>query len=767
MEDIYLDDRRQISAKAAKTLKKSEKGQPQKRRFWQYIVDLFIKGLIASLFVAIDFILFAKAGSYSLFSGTQHINPEAFYIIASIFTVIFVINYMLSFSKLLQNILVTAFFVLFILAIFNQFALFDKNSLLVNSFDNIFSPEITSYLNNNSHLVITAALALLFFFVMSFCSRLTQSYLLGILLFIFGWNMTTAYLNPSSKNFKTIYENAYAEEGSDDGKHFVFLAMPGLTSYNNLKTFINDKTTDKNYNPIIQTAIDSMLGFYTQNNFTLYENAYIKDRNPFVNIISSYNPVNTNADPEEYTLQNVLLQSYWNFDNLNSPTLYLKNNKLFDSFRKNDYNLKVYQTRGIETCYVNNEIAVRKCIHKKNLPINMELSDLNTTQKTILLVDQWLESTGLVKNINNINNIAKLVLSPANFPASEFSTKDLYVINSFKTLDLIAKDIASDKGDNAYFAVIDLPSETYVYNSNCGLKPINQWVSAQSNNSLQKKQAYAEQLTCLYGQLEKFIQKLINEDRLRDTVIVIQGLNNPLAITRTASEDFYEKFTSTQNVNMAIYDPLKNNYSINSEICPASAILKSYLYKKTACSPLDGYKFTEKARQKIMSQFAENSIKPETIQTSLSSFIKWYHDWSQANGISNNLSNLVDREPEALNEPLPEQEVKVVPIAEEISQLEKEEAVKSLSQTVKEEQGKGTPPAAELPNPTVIGNDSETDVSIAENPSATEARLPEAKINIEVKVIDKEEPVEINVDESTNDVIPPFLEDSDNEIPQS
>lgn len=259
--------------------------------------------------------------------------------------------------------------------------------------------------------------------------------------------------------------------------------------------------------------MDAMLGFYVQNNFTLYQNAYLEGTNPFLNLTQSYNPVNLNQNPMENTLNNVLFKSYFDFDNIVSPTVYLKNNKLFDSFRKNKYHLKVYETRGIETCNVNNEKAVDKCIQKENVPFNLEQTNFSTLQKTYLLLIQWLESTGLITDFSMVNEGMKLIVP--GLPNNQFSTKQLYVANSFKALDLLAKDISTDRGNNAYFVIMDMPAELFIYDSFCNLKPLSQWISADSANTVKKREAYAEQMTCLYGQLENFMQRLSNDYKLK------------------------------------------------------------------------------------------------------------------------------------------------------------------------------------------------------------------------------------------------------------
>ncbi len=777
MEDVIIDDRRQASAQAVNREKEATRGRPRRRRFRQYLVDLFVKSMMAASLIAINFVLFAEAGSYSIFTGAQQLNTEAMYILAAVFGLCFLISYLCSFSKFLQNLFTTSIFALFLLAVFNQFALFDKESVLSNVIST--DGELGVLLSTGSHLVLTGILSLIFLIFLMSAGRLTQTYLLGILLFILGGLLAQGYMNPTPYNFRTSFDllsNQDLAKETDDGKRFIHIAMPSLTSYSNLRSFINDKPGNEAYNKKIQTAMDAMLGFYVQNNFTLYQNAYLEGTNPFLNLTQSYNPVNLNQNPMENTLNNVLFKSYFDFDNIVSPTVYLKNNKLFDSFRKNKYHLKVYETRGIETCNVNNEKAVDKCIQKENVPFNLEQTNFSTLQKTYLLLIQWLESTGLITDFSMVNEGMKLIVP--GLPNNQFSTKQLYVANSFKALDLLAKDISTDRGNNAYFVIMDMPAELFIYDSFCNLKPLSQWISADSANTVKKREAYAEQMTCLYGQLENFMQRLSNDYKLKKTVIVIEGLSAPQNITSTRTAEFAKQMRENKGVTMAIYDPMKDASHIASQICRTPDILKSYLYKKSACSQLHGMNLAEQPLKELMNNYNNEAITNAEIASGHKNFLKWYQKWAKTNNLNNNLDNLVEEETETpdnaqpqtenKDEPvdqsasLPETELKATPTAAAAEELDKETIEKPLSAAVKEE--------AQKNNEVVVDQNSQTN----KTPSTVEELVQtvqkkqndqqkdNAKINMEIKVIDTQAP---EVIPGTHDVLPPFWEDDDNEVP--
>ena len=156
MDDIFLDDPRQISAKAVSAKNKAER-KLKKRRFREYFADWIIKSLICAVLIGIDFTLFAEAGSYSLFDNTQTLNTEAIIIYSAIAAVSFAILFLLSFSLFLQDLFTAIIAGFFVLAVLTQFALFDRHSVLDSLFGQYFGSGISSILMTSSHLVIAGA----------------------------------------------------------------------------------------------------------------------------------------------------------------------------------------------------------------------------------------------------------------------------------------------------------------------------------------------------------------------------------------------------------------------------------------------------------------------------------------------------------------------------------------------------------------------------------------------------------------------------------
>lgn len=778
MDDIFLDDPRQISAKAVSAKNKADR-KLKKRRFREYFADLIIKSLICAVLIGIDFTLFAEAGSYSLFDNTQTLNAEAIIIYSAIAAVSFAILFLLSFSLFLQDLFTAIIAGLFVLAILTQFALFDRYSVLDSLFGQYFGAGISSLLTTSSHLIIAGTAGILFFLFLTYGRRSNQAYFLGTLIFIFGYIVSDAYFDPVSPQFKNIRANG-DEFTHPNGRNIVFLALPQLASYNNLRELSQMPRASDD----AKTAAAAMLGFYTRNNFTHYSAAYIDNpQKPFENLIRIFNP-DSELSVEKLQLSDVLLKSYWDFSNLAAEKIYLKNNKIFDTFRNEDYNLHIYQTRGIELCRVNNAMLAAECTAKATPPINLENDKFSLTQKTILLTSGWLESTGLSGGLNPILKGLSFLGINKDIAPLKFSPRDLYVYNTPKILDMIAADIKSGSGNNAYFAVIDLPSDLYIYNGLCSIKPVSQWLSLkEDNNLLDKRQAYTAQVSCLYGKLENFIQQLQKEQKLDNTTIVVLGLSSPLPLFPGQPKDFYQEFKHQKQVALAVRLPQSTSPQTDSKICAASSILGNVILKQNECQELENIKISDNLKKNIRENNAKEQISEQERTNAVNRFKRWYQAWAGHNQVENLMLEptiplekeqseaqevIIHDAPVAAVEELPE-EKKLQSISEAAQQTEgsteqtpenqdgtdtaeKKQPQPQISEPAQEDAAQTKPQKTEaessLDKPQQLKEKAKTEQEQKKQTPELPSTTQSADVKIEVKVIENQK---------SHDVVPPFL----------
>lgn len=758
MQDVVFDDRRQFSAKAvAREQSETPRRRKRKRGFFCYIVDWLERAIIISALLCISFTLFASSGSYSMLSPVlPQPKIEVAYIMIGIVACSTVLMYLVSFSRFLQNFITALVLGIFVLSILNQYALFDKSSILLNSLGGMLGTEVDTILNGYSHYIIAGLVALIFLLFISISSRITMFYFTSILVFILGGLISDIYLNRrQNNNFNVTYEQKALKNDESYGKKFVFIALPNLTSYNNLKDFVAEKAIIPAYNDKINKTLDVMLGFYVQNKFSVYPNAYTKEEDAFVNLTQMLNPNNLKENPRGDILNSVAMRGYWNFKSLNNNKIYLKNNQIFENFRKNKYDLKAYQSRGIELCSINNEMVVGKCVQKSNIPMSFANAKFTTLQKTVLLFNQWIESTNLLPSYSPIYNGIRMLNNMLDLPSTGFSSKDLYVSDALETFDILTDDIKKDTNDTAYFAFIDMPSNLYIYDQYCTLKPISQWVSKDNipglipADNFKKREAYAEQLSCLYGRLENFMQDLAKNKKLDNTVVILQGISGTKALS-PASSDFYTQMKSVRQVTTAIFDPLKSEFNNDEKVCQAAAILKGYIFKTGECVELDDANLSDKTHKELLNKFKKDHVANDKIFSSQTNFINWYQGWADANSVDNNAFS-------SSQKPLPtivDTEVKKAPKATPAKQQKAEAENLSLTKAMSknpEPASKSMPLVEPKKTPQKLEDKVKKVESLKASAKTTPKAVVEKKVNIKAKVIDRK------ADIIPHDVLPPFV----------
>jgi hypothetical protein len=304
--------------------------------------------------------------------------------------------------------------------------------------------------------------------------------------------------------------------------------------------------------------------------------------------------------------------------------------------RKEEYKINVFQTRDIDTCYVNDKLSVSSCKEKIISPIFIDLEQFNTLDKTVILTSQWLESTKLINSTNPLLKILEFgkPIIPEEFSSKNVDLGKVYSYNSIKVFDQIINTIDKLSGNQAYFAIIDLPSDNYVYDEFCKIKPIHLWTNDKNNSYksplINRQAAYAEQMNCLYGNLEKFIKQLEIMGESEKTTIVIQGLNNPVDLIGRHAE-FYKQIQSKQQVSFAIKHGNDTKGKIDYSVCSVPEIINSIFFNEKKCTEFTFLKTSDTNIENIKKAVEANKLKDATIENAINSFNTWFEIWSITN----------------------------------------------------------------------------------------------------------------------------------------
>lgn len=629
MEDIIVDEPAPISVRSSKKQKFRRVGT--KRDFSVYLFDWLVKALIIALLINIDFLLFISAGNFSVFSSGFTMVPETLFVMGAVFTLVLGLMFLISFSSFLQNVLTSTVVGFFVFVLLRQFALFDQSSFLVYLLAPYFGNDVALNFVDNSDVVVSVASAVVAYVFLVMAEKKNIAYFMGALFVVFLGILADEYFNRNNhQEYKTVYDNAFSK--AERGKKFVYIMLPNATSLSYLED-MKEANSDVNK---VEKVQNIMLGFFAKNGFKLYPNAFVQNDDAFMNAVRNLNNL-SNDKEETFVASAVPMDGYWSFKNLNDEYIYLNENQLYGVFKRAKYKISAYKGRGIDLCSKNGVRNTDRCVEKINSPVSFANMRLSVVEKTQLLVVQWLDSTRLFKNMGTVYELLKAFTRPDNMPMVGVKSDSLYVVDTPQMLEQVSKDIVKDRGNQAYFVLLDLPSNMFVYNEYCKVKPTSQWLHMESlpwvvnKNLYSKRSAYLDQNACLYGKLEQFVDFLKKSGVWDETVIVIQGLSGADDLQNVKERQFVPDFKNKKLVTMAIRDPLKKNFVVGEEICEAPDILNQYLFRRGKCVEMKDLNVHSGAKKELKGMLDRYQITNQMTQNAIKYFDDWYKLWAAAN----------------------------------------------------------------------------------------------------------------------------------------
>ena len=589
-----------------------------------YLFDLVICCLISFSLLGINFILFAASGPINIFNNGG-LRSEILIILIILFFCIVLLCFISSFLKILMYLLTALISSLFTFSMTHQFANFTIGS------------------SGQTEIFWSVAVGIIIFTILILIPKKFKSLLALIAVFCFGAVLVNQNIN--GNEFVVYSDNSLLNTKTDDdtNEKMIVIMAANAPSYAYLSSLKESDASAFYKNRLMKI----MLGFYVKNGFRLYPNAYVTHNNQFVNAARN---LNYTADEKNSFLQTqVLKKGYWQFKQREDFEAYLKDNSVYENLKKDGYKINAYQSHGINLCNQNNNLVVNRCVSKINFPLNIDGVEMTKSDKIQILLIQWLESTGLFENENIMKKIyqgMKPIFNPAKTPLTGFSYKNLYVINSYKSLELLQQDIAADKGRNAYFVYLDLPSDMYVYDDMCRLLPPSQWLPkyhhpwVDKQSLLEKRNAYLKQTMCLFGQLEKmmqFISQIPNNDKI---TIIIEGLGGMDDLLGSGNTSLSERFRNGQMVTLAVRLPTSKGIVINQSICPMEEILNNSLSGGKKCTEFSRTTLSKSTKKAIRESINAVSYTNTIAQKSLQEFNQWYKEWNKINYKAPKIENI-------------------------------------------------------------------------------------------------------------------------------
>lgn len=572
------------------------------------LIFIFIFCLIAT-----DFILFAGSGNIEIFDNSIFPIPEVSWILLGIAIFTCILVYIFNKNRLMKYLLAALISLFYIYILFRQFAQISQNVTI----GNIEFP---------LPIVIGCIVSGLTFVVL-LQDKILYKVLSVVTVVIMFLHISISYISQRKEIIYDFIESHNTEKDvTQASKRFIYFMFPNLVSYPYLSTISGLEAADT------QKIIH---GFFQKNKFKVYTHAYVSEDNYFSNIVHNFN-LSSHKRLKDYLMDTRLIFSYWSFYNIKHEYIYFKENELYDIFRKNKFQISAYKSRDVDMCHKKHKFNVNRCIEKINRPtILYDITD--TIEKTKLLFIEWIYSMKLMTDMSSLYNMLSMFIDVDTAPMIGINYNNLYVVNSIMTFDLLMENIRQDTGKQAYFVFIDMPSDMYIYDEFCHIKPRHEWLNMSNlpwitrDYTEKRQKAYLQQTRCLFGKLEQFVENMKKENKWKDSVVVVQGISSVNDFKNYPIENTKENFMKNRLVNMAIYDNQfeQETSFVDDKLCSTQGILAEYLFKSEQC-----LKSKVNIRPEILHEVNDrlNKLSINVHKDVTPVFKRWYKKWAEANG---------------------------------------------------------------------------------------------------------------------------------------
>lgn len=595
------------------------------------IISTILKAVYIFLLMAIDLILFTDSGNLNIFGGNYVLTTELVSLMAVMLIIALLIMSATSFSKWAQNVICSLVTCWFLMVLFNQFAQFDINTFLGEFVHNFLGSVTPQFLYVGSYIVVSVLFSLLVLWLL-WCANVIVLAVYVLLFAVAFVGILRHELNnvKNQHDFIELYQSQLKEYSADADKKFIYFMLPNLAPTKYFHS-INDAKA--------QNVTQLLNGFYAKNKFSVFSNSYNEENNSFINMVLAVN-LFSDENASKHILDTMLLYKYWKFFNVNDEYIFLKDNQMFDTFRKAGYKISAYKSRGFDLCHKNHVFNVDRCIEKLNRPVNLYSADMSSFDRSQVLLVEWISSMKIFKNMSGVYQALRVFGQPESIPMVGINYNNLYVINAIKTFDVLAEDVINDKGPQAYFIYADIPSDMFVYDEFCNIKPREKWINMENmpwiktDNTKAKRYAYFDQTQCLFGKLQEFINKLDDAGVLNKSVIVINGMSSVDDFKNIPYDDFINNFLYDKMTTLAIKSPNNKQINIDNGICRTQDILRHYIYHDDNCKGLEAVNIHQSLKNELVNRLNSLDITEQEAKSYIPQFETWYMKWCYINKIS-------------------------------------------------------------------------------------------------------------------------------------
>lgn len=582
--------------------------------------DRIMRAMFVTLLFVFDFVMFVYSINGRVLENGV-VNEAMLYIAGGIFAVFLVLMLLLSFSGAAQNLVCALITLLITVLYLDQFALFDTGNFIEKWLETRASfLTFIGFIPANWLTGLFFGLIVFFAFKSSFIIFLAVLLVSGSL----GIGMyKTETAAADKKEYNTVKELAQMKEDAREN-NVVYLMAPKLPSYHFLSTI-----KDVNFRELR----DMLLGFYAVNDFEVYPNAFVQKNDTVSNIVDIYNLVDYGSTSSGIRGYAEILND-WDFAHNSLDTMALEDNKLYGALGKEGYKTSTYPMPLFNFCYKGGNMFTDRCVVKQTRPVSLYDKKSSLEKNIFALLGEWVVS---LRN-NELKSVAKMLMDMSYLKGMRIISENrrLSIEEAPAIFDEVYEDFAKDKNGVVYMMFAELPSDLYIYDEFCNVKPRKDWVSLKDNTLYSggidlKRKAYADQTKCFIGMTQMFMEKMYQNDKLKNTDIIVQGVSVLRELAGMPAGQ-YGTFVADKLVNLGIRRGNAPAFVVNTEICLASDVTRSYLLGEKHCYTIDNIKMSTEDALNLKQNLVNNSvIRGSKISNIAADYRDWYEEFRKKN----------------------------------------------------------------------------------------------------------------------------------------
>jgi hypothetical protein len=302
----------------------------------------------------------------------------------------------------------------------------------------------------------------------------------------------------------------------------------------------SDKQNTENLPPVIHIILDAHIGiaglplltrttsrpredlmrFFAANNFLLFTNAY---SHYFNSQQSIPNTLNFSDGPSN----NFFEGSFHSGGTL-------MRNQYFERMIARGYEVHVIQTDYIDFCQ-SPDAPVSSCYTVAGRgPKSLDTIDIDSSQKSIVILSQFLELSVAYKNLRNLYNsrlVPALGARDIDLPYWNWERPFVFPIVAPQSFKRLTETISTGAPGRLFFFHAGIPHEPYVFSRDCQIRrSVRQWTDrsglkkTESDSDRETRNSlYLEQLACVQKLLSGFFSELKEQGIFDKAIIIVHG----------------------------------------------------------------------------------------------------------------------------------------------------------------------------------------------------------------------------------------------------